>query len=221
MRCRPMILMSATLGVVAALAWSCATKTVAPPAPTDTGPVADTPGNAAHRLEWAFNHGDFAAAAGLLTDDFTLAGSVVDTADSVSRVERGRGWVLVRLAALFGVAPGFTPPELQMVIDRFPFAFVDPRPGKDPRFHKQIRTTLDLKIRDQALGSRECTGTLLIYCTRGDSASIPAELSAAGVRPDSTVWWFDRIDDETTPGTMIQPSKIISFTQVLSFDYSR
>ena len=84
-------------------------------------------------------------------------------------------------------------------MDANPISFADTRPGKDPKYHKQVRTSFDLSVRTEG-NLFEVSGNLLFFAVRGDSAAIPAELRARGVGPDSTRWWFERMDDETLSG---------------------
>ena len=195
MRRTRLALMSAGLGVVAALAWSCATKTVAPPPPADTGPVADSPANAVKRFEWAMNHKSSETVRGLLAADFLFIGAAMDSAGNASRDSLGgRGWFVDALAALDSAST-----QVTCYMDENPISVADPRPGRDPRFHKLVRSSLDLVVRD-AENRFQVTGGLLFIVTRGDSATIPAELEARGVQADSTRWWFDGLEDETLPG---------------------
>jgi hypothetical protein len=55
-------------------------------------------------------------------------------------------------------------------------------------------------VRIDSGNSVEVTGNALFFLTRGDSAQIPPELIARGLRPDSTRWWMDRMEDETLAG---------------------
>jgi hypothetical protein len=72
----------------------------------------------------------------------------------------------------------------------------DPRPGMNPKWHRLITILPSLRVYypDNYF---ELTGLELLYVVRGDSAHIPAELSAAGVKPDSTGWWLERWTDAT------------------------
>ena len=107
--------------------------------------------------------------------------------------------------ALFGAGPRVAdnPAERQRRapvlrnFDRNLVPFPDTRPGKDGKWHKTIRTSVDLKVEVGDGSTLEVTGYALFYLTRGDSAAIPAELKARGFKPDSLRWWIDRWEDET------------------------
>jgi hypothetical protein len=86
-------------------------------------------------------------------------------------------------------------------MDQNPISFPDTRPGKDPRWHKWVRTSVNLKVRIDSGNTVEVTGNALFFVTRGDSAAIPAELRSRGAKPDSARWWIDRWEDETLSGT--------------------
>jgi hypothetical protein len=76
-------------------------------------------------------------------------------------------------------------------------AFNDTRAGKDPHWHKTIRTSVDLKVDVEEGNTLEVSGHALFYLTRGDSALIPDDRKAIGFKPDSLRWWIDRWEDET------------------------
>lgn len=132
----------------------------------------------------------------LFTEDyrfyFAAGDSAGATADSV--------WLqpdesVTNYAMLHGT-PSVVP--LQRVVldfDRNLIAFPDIRPGLDSRFHKTIRTTMQLRAEPGDGSTYEVTGFLLFYLVRGDSAQI---LPGHGA-PDSTRWWIQRMDDETIP----------------------
>ncbi len=64
----------------------------------------------------------------------------------------------------------------------------DPRPGKDARWHRIVRTGVVLAataIRDGRPLERLVRGDATFYVVRGDSARVPRELVARGFRPDS------------------------------------
>ena len=70
----------------------------------------------------------------------------------------------------------------------------------------------------------EITGSLLFFLTRGDSAAIPQQLIDRGLKPDSTRWWLDRMEDETLAGAGVsyaaQPSKRNTFAALLEYFHS-
>jgi hypothetical protein len=93
--------------------------------------------------------------------------------------------------------------QITLLFDKSLVPFADSRPGKDPKWHKQIRTSVDLKVRIDSGNTVEVTGNALFFITRGDSAAIPKELISRGFKPDSLRWWIDRWEDETLGGPEI------------------
>jgi hypothetical protein len=217
MRRTRLITIAAALGIAAALAVGCATTTVAPP-PVDGSPAASSPAGAVQRFAWGFNHKDVDVVGGLFTDDFQLISAGTDSAGNPTRNPTGdRPWFLVALAALRDSSSA-----VSFVLDRFPLPFPDTRPGKDPRVHKQIRSSVDAKVLFPG-GGVEVTGSLLFFLTRGDSAAIPPELAARGTKPDSTRWWIDRLEDETLGDSVYPgptPTKSITFVALLGYFHS-
>jgi len=202
---------AAALGMGAVLAIGCATKIVAPP-PVDEPPAASSPAGAVQRFAWGFNHQDVEVVGGLLTDDFQFSSAATDSAGNPTTEQRGdRSWFLASLAALRDTSTAY------WAIDEKLLPFPDSRPGKNPRFHKQIRTNV--------LGRLvEINGDLLFFLTRGDSAAIPPELVSRGVRPDSTRWWLDRLEVERLGGGVsyaTQASKQNTFGGLLETFHSR
>lgn len=175
------------------------TKTVAPPA--DTGPAPDSPDNAVHRIEWTWNRLD-PSALDLVTEDFVFAFA---EGDSAGLPWPGSSWTrAVEVAALTRMfdttAAEPRVQSLAITLDRAMVPLPDPRPGKNNRWHRTIRSHVDLTVRMHWRGVFDMqivTGNALFFLVRGDSAAIPPELFARGVRPDSTRWWIERWEDET------------------------
>jgi len=210
---------AAALGMGTALAVGCSTKIVAPP-PVDEPPAASSPAGAVQRFAWGFNHKDVEVVSGLLSDDFQFISAGTDSAGNPSRVPYDRSWFVVALAALRDSSS-----TVSLDVDQNLVPFPDTRVGKDPRFHKQVRTSVNGSVRF-ADPSRmvEITGNLLFFLTRGDSAAIPQQLISGGVGPDSTRWWVDRMEDETLARGGVsyaaQPSKRNTFAALLEYFHS-
>ena len=153
-----------------------------------------SPAGIVRMYEHGMNNRNAATLDSLFTEDFRFyfatGDSTAMTADSI--------WLqpdeaVTNYAMLHGT-PTVTP--LQRVMLRFDknlLAFPDDRPGRNVRFHKTIRTTLDFKAEVGDGSTYEIVGFLNFYLVRGDSAQI---LPGHGA-PDSTRWWIQRIDDET------------------------
>src|SRR5262245_12496565 len=159
------------------------------PLPTATQPItpeADSPSSALHVLEWSWNHRDVAPYSSLLTDDFAFQCGTRDPAGN-----RDGSWTredeLISLGNLFRKATSLT-----LTLDRNFRPVSDPRPGKDSRWHKTIRTTMIVSLLDADQFRIDVTGNALFYLVRGDSALIPQDLLDKGVGPDSTLWFLQR-----------------------------
>lgn len=191
------------------------TKTVAPPA--DTGPAPDSPANAVRRIEWTWNRLD-PSALDLVTEDFVFAFA---EGDSAGQHWRGSPWTravevaaLTRMFDTTAAVPRLR--SLALVMDRTMIALPDPRPGKNLKWHRTIRSHVDLTARIDLGGVIEThiiNGNALFFLVRGDSAAIPPELFERGVRPDSTRWWIERWEDETlSDGVALRPEPARLFT---------
>jgi hypothetical protein len=197
------------------------------PAAGGSSVVADTPGNAVRVLEYAVNHRDVDAIDRLLTDDFGFVTPGTDSSGNAARESWTRDTFFAALRALLVGSPEGPPAEqITLLFDRYVVPFPDTRPGKNPRWHKSVRTSLDLKVRIDSGSTVEVTGSALFFLTRGDSAQIPPGLIARGLRPDSTRWWMDRLEDETLAGPgqrspmsapkSTHPSQSVTLGRVLS-----
>ena len=196
----------------------CATTLVAP---ADQPPAASSATGAVSRLAWGLSHKDVGIVRGLLTDDFVFLSAATDSAGNASRDSLGgRSWFLAALAALTDSSS-----SVSFVLGPNLLAFHDSRPGRDPKWHKQVRAPVHVMIHGSGtIGSYDLTGNALFFVTRGDSAAIPQQQRALGVKPDSTRWWLDRYEDETLAGGYLrfatQPARQITFALVLQYFYS-
>jgi hypothetical protein len=171
-------------------------RSVAPP-PAEVAPAASTPARAVQQLAWAFDHQEVEVLRGLLSDDFLAVTAALDSAGNGARDSLStRDGELARLLLLLEGPP--RPASVRLLFDANLIPFSDTRAGKDPRYHKTIRTSVDLVVVDSASQhTRYVSGHALFYLTRGDSASIPPDQVAMGVHPDSTRWWLTGWEDET------------------------
>jgi len=186
--------------------------------------VADSPANAVRVLESAMNTRDVDAIAGLLTGDFQF---VTASTDSVGSTAPSVPWTRdTFLATLQGLLVGTAdrPPaeQVSLTFDQNLVPFPDTRPGRNPKWHEQVRTSVNFKVRVDSGSTIEVTGGALFFLTRGDSAQIPQDLVVRGLRSDSTRWWMDHFEDETLSGAGLSsprstnPSKNMTLGQVLS-----
>lgn len=184
------------------IATGCSTNKAVLPIVRDPAPSSNSPIEAAKRIEWDWNNLD-PHYNDMLTDDFVFVPASSDTighfgvSDPWTReVER------IALQRMFDRQAG-VPKLLDLALHFDPalVAMPDPRPGMTPKFHRVVRTNLDL-LADVAVGGGmterwNVAGASLLYFVRGDSAAIPQDLVERGFRPDSTQWWLERWEDET------------------------
>jgi hypothetical protein len=186
------------VALAALLATACnSTRSVIP---EEFVPVASTPAGAVERLAWGFNNHSLDIVRALLSDDFVFQTAVLDSAgNTTSGGASSRDSLIAMLRSVLEGGPGVPrPASVRLSLDRNLVAFDDTRSGKAGKWHKTIRTTVDLVVVDSTtLRPFEATGHALFFLVRGDSASIPPEELAHGFGPDSTRWWIERWEDET------------------------
>ena len=192
------------------------TANVAPVA--SPAPAPSSPALAVQRLGWCWNNRDYETNRTVFTDDFRFAFAA---GDSAGNPYAGSAWTREdELAAAYHlfIGDGTSPPakSITLHLDRNLIALNDPRPRKQARWHKTIRTHIDLSIEvDHGDGATEVNwvqGFASFYLVRGDSATMPTDLTIGGWRPDSTQWFIERWQDETLPvgtggGLRALPSK--------------
>jgi len=198
---RMLILALLALAAIGCSPW---TGAVAPP-PADPHPSRSTPAGVVHRMEWDWQHLDAADYATLLTGDFRFVPAVGDSAGS--GWSEGTPWnrEIERLVAMrmFDPAPSAPPSVSDLVLnfDRTLISLPDTRPGKNPRWHRSIRTHVDLRVEMDVGGGdldlQIIVGNALFYLVRGDSARLTANQQWEGATNDSTQWWIERWEDET------------------------
>jgi hypothetical protein len=202
-RSRFMRMLAPALLALAAFGCS-ATKSVAPP-PVDPHPSRDTPAGVVKRLEWDWQHLDAADYATLLTGDFRFVPAAGDSAGSGWTNENPWNREIERLVTtrMFDPAPSEPPSvnDLVLNLDRTMISLPDPRPGKHPKWHRTIRTHVDLKVEvglgGGSIDAQIVTGNAFFYLVRGDSAVLTLDQQWEGATHDSTQWWIERWEDET------------------------
>ena len=78
----------------------------------------------------------------------------------------------------------------------------DPRPGRSPRWHKFIASTLTLTLLDADQVMRSVGGSNGFCLVRGDSANLED-----GVTPDSTQWFLEHWEEQWPVGARTLPTK--------------
>ena len=169
---------------------------------TSAAPTPNSPQNAVKLFEWCWVNRGVDEYRELFTDDYVFISAGLDSAGQPSREIQARRDDEVLIAENMFVGSAERPPaeQITLLFDKSLVPFADSRPGKDPKWHKQIRTSVDLKVRIDSGNTVEVTGNALFFITRGDSAAIPKELISRGFKPDSLRWWIDRWEDETLGG---------------------
>lgn len=241
MRARSCRVVRAALAVLApflALApLGCGRSTQGTAPAADVAPAANSPAGAVERFDWALTRQDVDMVAGLVADDLRWLSAGTDSAGSPSmQPPHDRAWLLAALGSLLHGVPGrHAPSTVTLAPDpSLPSmeTFPDSRPGKEPRVHQEVRIGLEVSVRDGDTGETfDVTGGWVFFAARGDSAAIPPELAARGVKPDSTAWWFDRFEDEAIVSSPLafrsprpaaaDPARRVSFTSILELYYSR
>ena len=166
---------------------------------TSTAPTPTTPQNAVRLFEWCWKFRGVEEYKELFTEDYVFISAGLDSAGNQSRdIQARRDDEMITAENMF-IGSAERPPAAKIVLDfdRNLIAFPDSRPGKTPKWHQTVRTSVNLKVDIDEGNALEVTGFALFYLVRGDSAAIPAELKARGFKPDSLRWWIERWEDET------------------------
>jgi hypothetical protein len=152
-------------------------------------PEPNSPVNALHLFEWSYDHRSIEQYRRLFTDDFRFFFSDLDSSGDAYRViPWTREDELVGTRHLFVSAR-----TIELTMDHF-IATADPRPGKNPIWHKSVNAQVALHVVFPDGHTEDMSGSAKFFFTRGDSALIPDDLGAA---PDPATWYIDRWDDET------------------------
>jgi hypothetical protein len=186
---------------------------------TSAAPTPNSPQNAVKLFEWCWVNRGVDEYRELFTDDYVFISAGFDSAGNPSREIQARRDDEVQTAEnmFIGSAERAPAEQITLLFDKNLQPFPDSRPGKNSKWHKQIRTTVDLKVRIDSGNTVEVTGNALFFLTRGDSAAIPQELINRGFRPDSLRWWIDRWEDETLAGPAIQATRASRLRSTGSF----
>jgi hypothetical protein len=163
-------------------------------------------------FEWCYNNKAIAEYREIFSADYQFFFSPRDSAGAEWRgTPFRREDELISATQLFVGGSAGEPAARSINLKFDPNFFVYPDPDftyfpepnrtmpRDPlgRWHKNIRTTVNLRIGTDDGSSIEILGYANFYMIRGDSADIPEELKLLGFKPDSTRWYIRRWDDET------------------------
>src|SRR5262249_23038115 len=169
---------------------------------TSAAPTPNSPQNAVKLFEWCWVNRGVDEYRELFTDDYVFQSATTDSAGNGSRDILTRRDDEVQTAENMFIGSAERPPaeQITLIFDKNLVSFPDSRPGKDPQWHRQIRTSVDLNVRIDTGNTVEVQGSALFFLTRASAAAIPAERTARGFKPDPRRWWIDRWEDETLSG---------------------
>jgi len=167
-----------------------------PQQPIDASPVASTPELAIRSVVWSWNRKSVDVYSRLFSNDYRFAFSALDPAGDAYRGDIwNREDEMIFAQHLFVGGNPTEPPatSIQLTFGSLE-AKADPRPGRDPRWHKYFTTTLTLVVITPDKQTN-INGPASFYLVRGDSAQVPT-----GSPRDSTHWYIDRWEDGTAGG---------------------
>jgi hypothetical protein len=171
------------------------------PAPAPTSPP-----NLLRLFEWCYNNKAIAEYREIFTDDLRFVFSPLDSAGADYR---GTPWTredeLISTTNLFVGGSADQPPasSIRLSLDKNFFVYPDPdfaRTDPQGRAHTNIRTQVVLQIQTGDGSSIDISGAANFYMVRGDSAVIPAELTARGFGPDPNRWYIRKWVDQDAGG---------------------
>jgi hypothetical protein len=173
--------------------------------PVSAPPGDATPQQALRRFEWSWNQKSLAVYRTIFTQDLTFVCSALDPfpAEPWTREDE------MTFASHLFVGGSATEPaanSISLVLGQNFAVRADPRPGKNTRWHQLIRASFILTIIDPTRET-QLTGFNDFYLVRGDSASVPADAIQLGFGADSTHWYVERWEDDTSapPATRTMP----------------
>ena len=155
---------------------------------TSTAPTPNSPQNAVKLFEWCWVNRGVDEYRELFTDDYVFISAGLDSAGQPSREIQARrdDEVLIAENMFVGSAERAPAEQITLLFDKSLVPFADSRPGKDPRYHKQIRTSVDLKVRIDSGNTVEVTGNALFFITRSESGLNPRLVSSFGIAAERT-----------------------------------
>lgn len=171
------------------------------PAIPTSPPTPNSPASVVRLFEWCWDQRSQTQINSVFTIDLRFVFALGDSAGNAYRdAPFNREDMLIATRNLF-VGGGPEPPATSIVLGLDPVLMVlpDRRPGRDPKWHKEIPSSVDLTVRTMEREYR-IMGGVRFFVVRGDSALLPPELVAAGATPDSARWYLEEWRDETLDG---------------------
>jgi len=181
------------LGLLALSALSGCVESSAPWGPAtvaSTSPGNSTPELAIRSVEWSWNHRSVETYQVLFAEDYRFAPSTLDPYGGDAWI-RDDEIIFAQHFFIEGTATEPLPTSIQLAFNPKLTIEDDSRPGKDPRWHKYVRTALSLLVIDTDKQTN-VRGFADFYLVRGDSAQVPP-----GFLRDSTEWYIARWEDDT------------------------
>ena len=166
---------------------------------SEPAPTPNTPRNVLELFRWCWENRAIEEYREVFTDDYSFQFAQLDTAGNAFR---DRPWTredeMISATNLFVGGSAAEAPADRITLDftNTLREFPDSRPGKDPKWHKEFRIEVNLRV-SRGGSTLEVRGPGLFFVVRGDSAAIPEELEARGFQPDSNRWYIERWEDET------------------------
>lgn len=161
-------------------------------------PVPSTPEDVIRLFAWCWNHRAYPEYEEIFSDDYVFVFAQGDTAGNTRSEPIDREEELIIAKNLFIGGAIDEPPANRIVLNIDPslHAVDDNRRGKDPGWHKEVFTSIDLTISTDTQDYR-VTGSARFYVVRGDSALIPQAMKDKGFGPDPNRWYIEQHSDET------------------------
>ena len=165
-------------------------------------PTPDSPQGVIRLFEWCWNNRDISTYKEIFTDDFRFVFALGDSAGNQFRDDPVTREMELTIARNLFVGGSTAPPATSIYLSLDPTLrpTADSRAGKDPKWHKEILTSVDLTIKTEGDQEYRIIGNARFFVVRGDSALIPKELGLPA-EPDTTRWWIDQWNDETLQGS--------------------
>jgi hypothetical protein len=159
-------------------------------------PEPNSPQNVIRLFEWCWKNRDITVYNQIFTDDFRFIFALGDSAGNLVREDPVTRETELTMARNLFVGGGSAPPasSISLILDPTLRALPDSRVGKNPKWHNEIVTSVDLTIKTEEGAEYRIVGDARFFVVRGDSALIPQVL---GFGRDSTRWYIERWHDET------------------------
>lgn len=168
-----------------------------PPPPPDPAPVPNSASNAVRLLEWSMENKDTLKFREVLAGQYLFKFQPADTTGTSfgGQLTRDQEITIFR-HMLYGGAAEPVVTSIDIAMDPTFSVQDDSRPGKNPTWHKEIRTSVAVTVTNPS-NSYSASGFARFYLVRGDSAVIPADLVARGITADPGRWFIEQWSDET------------------------